>query len=299
MKESYFGKAIRNISLIRKYNLHHILFKSMFYIKNLSIEETLRRQTNFYRELKAPLSHVPAISIFALPKSANVSISLALADTLKIAMLYDWASSHDLTRNVICVKPYAMRPRRGFIFCDHIPASELNLQTIKHFNIKSVAHIRDPRDAIVSWCKMNIQKYKVSGFASRFFTIDLMPHSNEVIIPSDKIFKAEFSKTLDWFLEYQYEGFVNWVRDWVIAKKNMGDLIHLTSFEEYINDHKSYFKKIYEFYAIQSTEIPPVYKKHFVKGISRNFEIEMTQEQRRFVTKMIPDIIYENTLIKP
>ncbi|MBF0465656.1 MAG: sulfotransferase domain-containing protein [Nitrospirae bacterium] len=290
---------IKNTSFFQKYKPHNILFKSFYTIKNLSVKDLSRIPAAAYRNLTASISLVPAISFFALPRSASQSIAYALADTLKIVQLTE-ATQHNFTQNVISVRPYVERPRRGFIIYVHLPASNINLQTIRYYNVKCIAHIRDPRDAVLSLSRLIINKYNSAGIQSRLFVTELMSYEGQQPVTiSEDIIKSGYHRVLDWILEHRYESFVKWVSDWISARNSMKELVHLTSYEEFVADSDSYFRNIYEFYDIKSDKMPPIYKRHFNKGIARNFETEMTPEQRVYATKMIPDLIYEHTLIRP
>ncbi|QWR77071.1 sulfotransferase domain-containing protein [Candidatus Magnetomonas plexicatena] len=320
VKDSDFWKTIKNTPFFQKYKPQYQLFRA-YHTTRMAYKQYIEQR---YRMLTASSSASPTIFAAFLYKSASQSIAHALIDTLKLALLYHvdgylYMPGRGMPLTSSLHPRLFLQPKTGCFVSAHFPASDINIENFKKYNQKCLVHIRDPRDSIISLCNHILtrhrDRYALRGYNGTVVEVkealmEMLPN----VFPDQSVYNSFWdsipvmpeatlesdSETLEWFIRNQYEMFVNWIRDWIAASKELKGLIHLTSYEDFVIDPELYYRKIYDFYEVpKSYSLPPVLKKHFVTGKSRNFEKVMTKEQIDFTTKLIPDIIYENTLIKP
>lgn len=227
----------------------------------------------------------PGIIVSTLPKSGTMYINARLQDILKeryqlvMAKAGRWPniSVHEPSiRNLIA---------QGNQFTvGHIPATPVNLADLELFGLKHIAiHIRDPRQAILSWTHW-IDRSKSER--------SLLPHE----FPSQpNYFDRPFQERLDWQIDNQLHHFSSFLDAWIQAasQKECPIKIKLTKFSEMKNNPADFFADILKFFGVTNFHIPENIKnghskaEHFRKGLENEWETVFSPEQQKRASSII------------
>ena len=243
-------------------------------------EFTQRRRISIERGL-------PAMLINTLPKTASESIWNKLAEGLGMAQ------SH-LSLGLFpdcCLVPIRVNAavEGGLIAKEHLCATPFNVEALANEGLtKVVCHLRDPRQATLSW----------AHFVRDDVSMRLLAPIWRQIVPPASVVKSHFPQLLDWCIEHYLPLLIDFVQGWVDVSDRPGrplDILFLT-FERFHGAPDTYIEEVLKFYEIA----PRSYRGeadaevvHMRKGQIDEWRQVLTPTQRARSWELIPDDLAE------
>ena len=184
---------------------------------------------------------LPLMLINSLPKSASESIWNQLAEGLQLAQSHlSIGLFPDCTLVPARVRSAAAG---GLISKEHIPASAHNLAVLAEHGVdRVVVHLRDPRQAALSWAH-----FTRSDLAMRL----LAPIWRKVMPPYARL-QGDLSGLLDWciaeYLPIQVDFIAGWKR--VAEDPEVPVQVLFSTFEAFKTDPDDYFGRVLAFFEI-------------------------------------------------
>lgn len=221
------------------------------------------------------------ILMTTMPKSGTYYISSLLAKGLGVetTIVSNQYFPHDTIRYQ-ALKEFATG---NFVSQDHFSASDINLTHIANFTDRMICHVRDPRQAMLSYIHY-IDEFKDS---EETFVFIYPP------LPRD-FFELSLGHRIDWGIDNWLPLLVEWASEWVAASKRTKDFkIMFTRYEDFIEDPQKFLRAVLKFAGIpQSRFIPPKLERskelHFRKGEVDEWRDTFTKTQQRKATALIP-----------
>lgn len=204
---------------------------------------------------------IPGIHLNTLPKSGSMFICDALADGLAIEKTV--VSCGYFPDDMILRLTFEQLSDGGFISQSHLPANRLNKVVLQDYVDRIVVHVRDPRQALLSWTHF-LTKLERDG----------RPEVNHTIPPlPSEYFSLSLAEQIGWQIENYLPLCVQWLEGWIDASEDEAFRVKIlfTRFEDFVADADSFFMRILDFYGIPESLF--VYQKrpkegadHFRKG---------------------------------
>ena len=214
------------------------------YIKDLILPLNPIRATpqEFVRRRKTGIERgLPPILINTLPKSASESIWNRLAEGLSMAQSH---LSLGLYPDC-CLVPARVKSAAegGLIAKEHIPATDYNLQQLAEHGIEKVVfHVRDPRQATLSW----------AHFVQSDVSMRLMAPIWRKVVPPAEVLKGDVAEVVDWSIEHYLPLAIDFMRGWTDLRGRTDapvEVLFLT-FEQFRTEPDRYFAAILDFYDL-------------------------------------------------
>jgi len=155
---------------------------------------------------------------------------------------------------------------------------------------KFVLHVRDPREALVSWIDY------VDRHRNHKFTLGRVPP-----VPPPEYFDWNFEEKADWQIEHYFSYCVDWLEQWLDTLDQHPELeIKVTTFEEMVTDPLNFFREIVSFYGgdaedFTEGDVFPIWRAqyHFTEEDIATWKERLTNEQQERVTAEMPDRFFE------
>lgn len=242
----------------------------------LERQDQSEKAFTYYQKLlhSKPKPLLPSILFNTLPKSGSVYISNTLQQVLNLDFFY--ISSQGFVNDLFY--PWSLkRLALGHgISQAHFFAYSENLEQISAFIPQMISHVRDPRQALLSWVH-HINNLHDKGIAK------LAPIDIGREIP-DSYINWSFSQQLDWHIQHYYPLLIQWIESWVSAERTYPNLkILLTSYETFHQNPMLFFNQILTFYGLK----PHTYDfQHLIKPVQgeKNFRKGSIDEWREVFT---------------
>lgn len=222
---------------------------------------------------------VPPILINTLPKSGSVYIIQTMQAHLKYASLSissDIFFSNDLIRTLYFYKSF----ESPHLLQEHLPALPDNLQLMAHLN-RWVVHVRDPRQALLSWV-----------FFLEKETSDLQQALRLQYIPS-YYSQLAFKQKLDWQIKHHLPLLVQWLEGWMKSDSP----VLFTYYRDLKNQPETFFKQIYEFFELDFSDFqlpsPKPGQQHYRKGELNEWRDVFSQKQQSNANQLIPEDVFQ------
>ncbi|MBO6785023.1 MAG: sulfotransferase domain-containing protein [Alphaproteobacteria bacterium] len=191
---------------------------------------------------------LPPILFNTMPKSGSIFISRSLARALGIGE----------TKIAVSLFPddLVLRDRLdtlalgNLISQQHLPAREPNLRFLANRLDRMIVHVRDPRQATLSWLHHldNFHAHRELEPACRLGLEAVSP-----ALPAD-YFERDFAEKLDHLLSSHYAQLIEWTQNWVAAENTVPGLdIRITTFEEFVADPRGFMAEVLAFFEIPET----------------------------------------------
>ncbi len=195
------------------------------------------------------------VMVFALPKSAGTSVVQTLAATLQVRHL---ASGLDDARtpgySASVLDPLLMERLSGrtLLHQTHAMPWRENLQRVRdHAYPKLLVHLRDPRDALLSYYYM-AEKYEL--------------HRLRLLLLCPDYDRLEPGERMAVLARHVYPRFLEWIIGWVAAADALGDRARVTSFETFKREPEAFFRELSLFVGGRERAPAPIRKTHFRRG---------------------------------
>lgn len=246
--------------------------------------DVIRKIKANYNEIRK----IPGILLNTMPKSGSTYILSTIGKSLNIDILYETISPG-------CFPTYTLLPDKlkCFMHCSavtggHFDASALNLRVLNTYKPKLILHVRDPRQATLSWAH-HVNKLLVDTQNADHY----MLHA-----PPEDYLNWSLNQQIDWQIETHFKSLVCWLQGWVNAIEHAKFDILLTNHEEMCQDELAFFHKIVDFYGIDRRFFkydPPnlTQQVHFRKGETAEWEHIFTDTQKRRCEELLGDALLE------
>lgn len=205
----------------------------------------------------------PPILINTLPKSGSVFLRRHLGQILQVdGIRIKWGG---LTKPTIA-DPKVETLSKGNLICqEHLPPEEHILASLEEKVPRFVLHVRDPRQALVSWTHHINHIHSIGLHVATFQGVE------------GRLPPGYFDRTVGEQLAWQVENYLprssKWISDWLsIVDKPGGLSILVTTFDELAADGRKILERILDFYRIDydpkwiKVDPPVPGKKHYRVG---------------------------------
>ncbi|NOX34933.1 MAG: hypothetical protein GXP56_14605 [Deltaproteobacteria bacterium] len=246
---------------------------------------------------------IPGVFFNSIPKSGTLSIWGALYRGLGVPKIF-------ITNNVKSFKYEIIDPeqakkvvRGNCVAQGHVAATNLNLFLLEKVGVrKVVVHVRDPRQAMLSWIHY-IESLYVAG---SFLVLDYPLCDNyfsltcEEQIHCEEYFSKSFEKKIDQHIEHYYPMLIQWLSGWINAHENpkCSLKIKFTYFENFKSNPENFYTQVLSFFDIDRSEFDMTdsnlqRKSHFRSGAVNEFRSILTPAQLERLNIMTPDRIFD------
>lgn len=233
--------------------------------------------------------HLPGILFNTMPKSGSIFILRCLSRGLAIPE----------TKIAVCLFPDDLIIRSkvddlalgNTVVQQHIPARDINLRFLRNRLPRMVTHLRDPRQATLSWL------HHLDNFHAHRETVPACALGLEATTPAlpQDYFSWEQEKRLDYLLATHLPNLITWTQNWVdAADKATGPDILLTRYEDFVADQQVFLRKLLDFFQIPETafdwsRLPAkTAQTHYRKGSTNEWKLAFTLAQQEKAKSAIP-----------
>jgi len=193
------------------------------------------------RRQQSLLAGLPPMLFNTLPKSASESIWNRLAEGLGMAQAH---VSIGLFPDCCVLGPRAATlGQGGLIVKEHIPATPHNLAMLAQGGVRRVVfHVRDPRQATLSW----------AHFVRDDVSMRLMAPIWRRIVPHAEVLKQDLAAAIDWSIERYLPLLLEVIEGWIAveATRPHGLEVLFMDFESFRRDEPAYLDRVLGFYGI-------------------------------------------------
>jgi hypothetical protein len=224
------------------------------------------------------------ILLNTMPKSGSVYVQKSLSRILGFGTMY-LGNCYGLI-DQINIQNTRTFSRGGFVSQNHLAPSPENLQVLRHFKLKMVLHMRDPRQALLSWV-YHLQ-YVTGGNDTSEELLYVTPR------PPFGYFKRSLSRQIDWQIDNYMPQLVLWAERWVEIANRDNIPILITHQNDLRTDEKAFFDKILAFYDIDLDYALPnlartMNETHFRLADPTEWSRTVTPDQAIRAASMIPE----------
>jgi hypothetical protein len=231
-----------------------------------------------------PSTYLEGILLNTMPKSGSIYVQKSLSKILGLAAM-DLGNSYGLIdqMNIQDTRTFS---RGGFVSQNHLAPSPENLQVLRHFKLKMVLHMRDPRQALLSW--VHHLRYVAGGNDTSEELLYVTPR------PPFGYFKLSLSRQIDWQIDNYMPQLVQWAERWVeIADRDMIPIL-ITQQNDLRTEEKAFFDRILAFHDIDLDYALPnlartINETHFRLADPMEWSRTVTPDQAIRAASMIPE----------
>jgi hypothetical protein len=265
-----------------------IFFSRMSRLAKHSIREVLEASRVFMagQLAKPPL---PLLVFNTMPKSASVFITTWLARGLSasvrsISYGYFPFDTVDYSKAKQCA-------RGNTISQEHLDASEMNQHILRQFIQKMVVHLRDPRQATLSWLHHLNRLHKIGNHDLLAFVYPKLPEG---------YFQFGFDEQSQWQIEQHLPLLIRWCSQWVEAQQSWEDIeILFTRYEDFREDGEAFMARLLEFFEIPADRFDRRVRPersmavHFRKGEADEWQTAFSSANVERANRQIPTDLAE------
>lgn len=227
-------------------------------------------------------TRVPPLLITTMPRSGTYYISRLFSDGLRIKSQI--VSNQYFPSDTIRYHALKEFANGNYVSQDHFEASKINLTHISHYGGRVLCHVRDPRQAMLSWIH-HIEQYKENA-ETYLFIYPPLPES---------YYGYSLERKIDWAIDNWLPLLVRWTEDWVAVADGDGPVkVKMTHYEEMIRDEKAFITDVLDFFSVPRERFIPTKIElgedvHFRKGDADEWKTVFTSAQRTKATALIPN----------
>lgn len=237
-------------------------------------------------------TRLPGILFVTMPKSGSIYISRSLAQGLGIREMKVAVS---LFPDDLVIRPKLDLLALGNVIAQqHIPASNINLRHIAARISKIAVHVRDPRQATISWM------HHLQNFHAHRDTIPACAYGLEATTPAmpPDYFNWSHTEQIDWLIDHHFTQLVEWTKKWVDAEQSLNSAnILFTRHEDLAQDRELLLKNLLQHFGIAPSlfdwsllrEATP--QTHFRKGQTDEWREVLSDAQKRRAQALIPEFL--------
>jgi Sulfotransferase domain len=206
-----------------------------------------------------PRNATPSLLLNAVPKSASTYLAEVLERGLSARRIR--LTVGIFPDDLILFPQIQTFAEGGQIARQHFPPTATNLAYLRHFNVRPIIHVRDPRAVLVSWTH---QLAHVDGGWKELFWY------YPAICPPSIFLERDFAWQLAWCFEHHFGVFLNWICEWCAAADRGAVEVIFTSFEDFVRDERRTLNRILEFSGLvakfRHPQVPPSAELLFREG---------------------------------
>jgi hypothetical protein len=242
--------------------------------------------TKRVRQLEAQLARVwlPPLLITTMPRSGTYYLTRLLTQGLSISSRI---VSHQYFPYDVIRQPELRTFAQGsMVSQDHFGASRINLVHIAKHVDRMIVHVRDPRQAMLSWVHfLDTPQFRRTEDETLLFIYPPMP---------DDFYRRDLEARIDWAIENWLPLLIEWTEDWVVAAEALDrPLIKFTRYEDLVADRERFVRDMLQFFDIPVERyIPPRITNdqdiHFRKGEIAEWKTTFTPRQAGSAAARIP-----------
>jgi hypothetical protein len=178
------------------------------------------------------------ILLNTMPKSGSIYVAMSLKQILGLDFMY-LGNGYALI-DQIGVQNTQTFSGGGFVSQNHLAPSPVNLQILQHFKLKMILHLRDPRQALLSWV------HHLDWVTSCSDRSPLLLYFAPRTPPG--YFEFSLSRKIDWQIENYLPQLIAWTEGWVeIADRGTLPIL-ITHQNDLRSNEKAFFDAILVFY---------------------------------------------------
>jgi len=227
-------------------------------------------------------SAMPGLLLNTLPKSGSVFLLHTLSETLGCGRLH-LGNMYSLI-DQISLEKMQVFAKGGWVVQDHLAPSLENLQILRHFGCSMVLHVRDPRQAMVSWAHHLDRIYRKHGEEPLLLVAPCPPAG---------YFTWDFTTKIDWQIDHYLPLVIDWLVRW-LAVHDRGEIpILLTDYRELSGDVGRLCRRICRFYGIavdglRFVDVPKTVDNHFRLADDEEWRRVLDPAQIERVAALLP-----------
>ena len=200
---------------------------------------------------------IPGVLLNTLPKSGSVFLMHTLSRSLQCGRMHV-GNMYSLV-DQISLEKIRRFVGGGYISQDHLAPSPENVQILEHFHCRVVLHVRDPRQALVSWTHHADDVYRREGEEALL----LFPER-----PPAAYFSWDFAQKLDWQIDHYWPVLISWLVHWLEVRDTGRLPVLLTTYDELRDDIVGLCRRICDFCGVADdrfrfVEIPKTAEYHY------------------------------------
>jgi glycosyltransferase involved in cell wall biosynthesis len=228
----------------------------------------------------------PSVLISTMPKSGTYYISEYLSKGLFLEKSI--VSNQYFPQDVVYQKRMIEFAEGNYVSEDHFDGAEINLRHLEVVTDRIVVHVRDPRQATLSYIHyINSDYFTKNEEFTKKFIYPVLPNG---------FFKMSLEQRLDWGIENWLPLLVDWVESWVKAEEISTLNIKFTTFEFMVADENTFFDDIITFFSIPKGRFirPKLLKDdavHFRAGKTDEWQEVFTPDQIARANKLLPETL--------
>ena len=230
---------------------------------------------------------IPPVLITTMPKSGTYYISRLFTQGLFIESRI--VSHQYFPYDVIRQPELRVLAHGSMVSQDHFGASKINLVHIAKHVDRMVVHVRDPRQAMLSYVHfLATPRFRRTEDETRLFIYPPMP---------DDFYQLDLEARIDWAIENWLPLLVEWTEEWVAAEETLDrPLIKFTRYEDLVADRDRFVRDLLEFFRIPLERyVPPRIERdeevHFRRGEVAEWMTAFTPKQAAAATAKIPSAL--------
>jgi hypothetical protein len=227
---------------------------------------------------------LPPMLITTMPKSGTYYISKLFTQGLFIDSRI--VSHQYFPYDVIRQPELRVFAQGSMVSQDHFGASKINLVHIAKHVDRMVVHVRDPRQAMLSYVHfLGMPQFRRDEHETRLFIYPPMP---------DDFYQLDLEARIDWAIDNWLPLLVEWTAEWVTAADGLGrPRIKFTRYEDLVADRDRFVRDVLEFFGIPveryfAPHIEADDDIHFRKGELAEWVMAFTPKQAAAATAKIP-----------
>jgi hypothetical protein len=208
-----------------------------------------------------------------MPKSGSIYAARSLQKILGLDFMY-LGSGYSLI-DQIALTAARKFSGGGYVSQNHFAPSVENLQILDHFKLRMVLHLRDPRQALLSWVH-HLDRITVGNDDSEFllyFTPRTPPG----------YFGFPLARKIDWQIENCLPDLIAWTERWVQIADCGTIPILITHQQDLASNEKAFFDSILSFYDVNLDyalpNLPKTDETHFRRADPAEWKRTFTAEQ--------------------
>lgn len=241
------------------------------------------------RQLQEQLERVrlPPMLITTMPKSGTHYISKLFTQGLFIESRI--VSHKYFPYDVIRQPELRVFAQGSMVSQDHFGASKINLVHIAKHVDRMVVHVRDPRQAMLSYVHfLATPQFRRTEEETRLFIYPPMP---------DDFYQLDLEARIDWAIENWLPLLVEWTEEWVAAAEALDrPLIKFTRYEDLVADRARFVRDVLQFFGIPVERYyPPRIEQDeeilFRRGEVAEWVTTFTPKQAAAATAKIPSAL--------
>jgi len=224
----------------------------------------------------------PSILMTAMPKSASESLSNIFSEGLGLAQSH--VSIGLFPR--CCLVPSRVQDfaAGGVIAKEHIRPERYNLDMLQSAGIdKVLVHLRDPRQALLSW----------AHFVRDDVSQRMLAPIWRKIVPPARILERDLAHVVDWCIERYLPLLVDFADGWYRVQQDRHSVCQVCclSFETFVTDRERYLADALSLYGLDidaMQEFDEAETLHWRQGRTDEWQHVLDREQRRKATTALP-----------